>query len=204
MKTNVIVFLTVGVLIFGSVGLAQEGDALVLGEPAFITPAGQSADGLILQMICRTNGIRVVYNNLFDADSLQAMMDGKIEMPVSARSAGTIKTLILVPGGSTKGLGAAKIDEERERARVDELIEFARIKGMPIVVCHMGGAPRRGSLSDLFNQQAAEAADVILVVEGGNDDGFFTGIAQQKGIPIHIVDAMTDIGVKLAKLFGKE
>jgi hypothetical protein len=173
-------------------------------QPALITPVGQAADGLMLNVVCRQAGIKVIYDNLFNADSLDALVAGKIEVPVSMRGAGPVKTLILVPGGSTKGLGAAKIDEKFEMDRVKGLIERARKLGMGIIMCHLGGEARRGSLSDPFNRQAAEACDVMIVVKDGNADGFFTKIAEARDIPIYELDQITGIGEVLKVLFGGE
>ena len=173
-------------------------------QPALITPEGQTADGLMLNVICRQAGIKVMYNNLFNADSLDALLAGEIRVPVSMRRAGPVQTLILVPGGSTKGLGAAKIDEKLEMDRVEGLVNRARQLEMPVIVCHLGGESRRGSLSDPFNQQAAEAGDVIIVVQGGNDDGFFTTVAESRGVPLHEVESIPDVGEVMNELFVSE
>jgi hypothetical protein len=173
-------------------------------QPALITPVGQAADGLMLNVICRQAGIKVMYDNLFNGDSLDALVAGKIEVPVSMRGAGPVKTLILVPGGSTKGLGAAKIDEKLEVDRAKGLIKQARKLNMGIIMCHLGGEARRGSLSDPFNRLAAEAADVLIVVKGGNEDSFFTKIAEDRGVPMYEPDKIPDVGEILKVLFGGE
>ena len=198
------ILMVVGIVGFYSSGIAQETDMLFFGQPALITPVGQSADGLMVNVLCRRSKIAVAYNGLANADSLRAYLAGEIEMPVSARRYGPIKSVILVPGGSTKGLGAAKIDEKWEMDRVNNLIAGARELEMPIAVCHIGGEARRGSLSDSFNQIAAEAADVIVVVQSGDDDGFFKNIAEARDVPYHLVENMPDIGDALWEYFREE
>ena len=187
-----------------NVSLAQTGDIQTLPAPALVTAAGQSADGLMVNLLCRKSRIPVVYKNLATPDTIRALISGEIEMPVSARRYGPIQSIIMVPGGSTKGLGAAKIDEAWEMNRVQELIQYANDNEMPIMVCHMGGEARRGSLSDSFNRLAAEAADVIIVTQEGNLDGFFTDIAESKNIPIHVVDDLPGIEGVLAQLYVYE
>lgn len=205
MRYQLIAFLLIfGVFSFCSSGIAQETDMLFFGQPALITPVGQSADGLMVNVLCRQSKIAVVYNGFANTDTLRAYLAGEIEMPVSARRYGPIKSLILVPGGSTKGLGAAKIDEKWEMDRVNNLIAGARELEMPIAVCHIGGVARRGSLSDPFNQIAAEVADVIIVVQGGDDDNFFKDIAEVRGVPYHLVENMPDIGDVLWEYFREK
>ena len=196
----------IGLLILLGLGTAGVCEAAEppFGQPALITPVGQSADGLMVNVMCRQAGIAVVYHQLASADTLRAFLAGEIEMPVSARRYGPIKSLILVPGGSSKGLGAAKIDEKWEMDRVDELIAAAKNLEFPIILCHVGGVARRGTLSDQFNQKAAEVADVVIVVLGGDDDGFFESIAENHGVPYHLVEAIPDVGDVLRDYFPKQ
>ena len=193
-----------GLLLCYVVNVAQTDDTLTLPAPALVTAAGQSADGLMVNLLCRKAGIPTVYKNLATPDTIQALISGVIDMPVSARRYGPIQSIIIVPGGSTKGLGAAKIDEAWEMNRVQELIQYADDNDMPIMVCHMGGESRRGSLSDPFNRLAAEAADVIIVTKEGNTDGFFTDIANDKAIPIYEVEDLPAIESVVAQLYVYE
>jgi hypothetical protein len=179
---------------------AEKADTVRFSAPVLITPAGQSADGLMLKILCQKAGVDFIYSNLADTDSLIAWT----AVPKDTLSPKPIKTVILVPGGSTKGLGAAKIDEKQEIVRVNALIRMAQERKIPILLCHLGGITRRGSLSDEFNRIAAEAADALVVVKGGNDDGFFTAIAQKRKAPIYQVENIIDVTGILKQLFGKE
>ena len=60
------------------------------------------------------------------------------------------KTLIIVIGGSGKGLGAAGIDIPTEVKRVEEVIKKAREEGIFILGMHIGGMDRRGPTSASF------------------------------------------------------
>jgi hypothetical protein len=193
-----------GLLLCSVATFAQTDETLTLPAPVLVTAAGQSADMLMINLLCRKAGIPTAHNNLATPDTIQALISGVIQMPVSARRYGPIQSIIIVPGGSTKGLGAAKIDEAWEMNRVQELIKYANDNDMPIMVCHMGGESRRGSLSDPFNRLAAEAADVIIVTKEGNADGFFTDIATDKAIPIYEVEDLPAIEGVLAQLYVYE
>jgi UDP-N-acetylmuramoylalanine-D-glutamate ligase len=112
-------------------------------------------------------------------------------------------SVILVIGGSSKGLGAAKISAEDENKRVDALIKAAHEKKIPVLVTHLGGEQRRGELSDPFNQLGAENATQLIVVKGGDNDGFFTKIAEAKKIPLASAENILSIEPMLKGIFSK-
>ena len=67
---------------------------------------------------------------------------------------------------------------------------------------HLGGKKRRGSLSDAFNQIAAENADYLVVLKDGDEDGFFKKIADAKKIPLKYIDKILDAKDVLVEIFG--
>lgn len=141
----------------------QQLAAKSFAQPALLTSCGQSADVLMLKGLCARAGIDAKYQPYASADSL---ID--------------IKSLILVAGASSKGLGAAKVDAGVEEQRVKKLLAAAAKAKLPVVMFHVGADARRGALSDPFNKIAAEGADVIVVAKGGDDDGFFKKIADAR------------------------
>jgi len=155
-------------------------------EPVLISPAGQSAEGFMVRTMCTKGGINATLMTLADADSL----DG-------------FKTLIFVAGGSSKGLGAAKVDDQTEKARIKSLIAAAKKKKIRIITFHLGGEARRGALSDDFNKLAAEAAEIIVVKADGDTDGFFSGIANDKGVTYKSIKTPAEALPLLKGWFGK-
>ncbi len=131
-------------------------------QPVLITAAGQSADVLMVKVLAQRGGLNFTMDKLADADVVK-----------------DYKSVIIVSGGSTKGLGAAKIDKDDEIERVKEVITAAKKAEIPIITMHVGGKARRGNLSDEFNLVAAEAGVCLVVVEGGDEDGFFNSIAEK-------------------------
>lgn len=97
---------------------------------------------------------------------------------------GDAKVLVAVVGGSSKGLGATGINQDDEASRAKALLQAAKDTGKKVLVMHVGGEGRRGTLSDLFITGAAPYADGMIVVDGGNEDGIFTKIAEQSGAKI--------------------
>lgn len=127
-----------------------------------LTSVGQSPDGMM---------VRVVLRNVLKIDPLFNALMTPSELTAE-------KVLIAVVGGSSKGLGAAGINPEQEASRAKSLLQAAKDKGVKILVMHVGGEGRRGTLSDLFITEAAPFADGMIVVDGGNTDGIFTKIAE--------------------------
>ena len=73
-------------------------------------------------------------------------MDTKIAAPALAGTGA--KTVLLVLGASSKGLGAAGISAQGEIDRTNLLIAEAKKQGIKIIGLHIGGKSRRGEMSD--------------------------------------------------------
>jgi len=155
--------------------------------PILLTSAGQAADVLIMKGLCRKAGLAVTLQKSATADSLK-----------------NFKTIILVAGGSSKGLGAAKIDVGVEKDRIELLLKAAHTAEIPVLVFHIGGEARRGALSDPFNKLAALGGQLIVVAADGDKDDLFKKIAaKNKAEYMHIDKSFDSIEV-LKKLFGLE
>jgi len=102
-------------------------------------------------------------------------------------------TLIVVVGGSSKGLGAAGIDANDEIARLTRLLDEAEAQGVTIITMHTGGDARRGDLSDRFIKPVFAYGDQAVVVASGDADGLISTITSENGVPLETVDAFTDI-----------
>ncbi len=155
-------------------------------DPVLITSAGQSSDVLMVKLLAERAGIAYQFDKMAQPDMLKE-----------------VKTLILVAGGSSKGLGAARIDKEQELNRVKQLVARAEQDRIPIVAIHVGGKARRGKLSDYFSDYVARHANLLIVVKEGDYDGFFSRIAQEKKIPIHLPDELQDVQQELKQVFQK-
>ena len=153
-------------------------------QPILITSAGQSADVTLDGMLFKKAGI----NYKIEALAKENHLDG-------------VKTLVIIPGFSSKGLGAAGISRDQEKARINALILAAKKKNIKIIVVHIGGTARRGQQSDDFNQLSAEASSDMVIVKQGDEDQFFTKIANSKKIKISLVNKMSDVSNELKKLF---
>jgi len=153
-------------------------------QPVLISSAGQSADVKLVQLLVN-----------------KQKLDSKTVLMATPDDLNGIKTLIVVPGFSSKGLGAAGISQQQEFERVKTLIEKANALKIPIVMVHIGGNARRKGQSDAFNQFVADNSKQMIVVRQGDEDGFFTQIANSKKIPLALVDKISETEIPMGELF---
>ena len=144
--------------------------------PVLVTSFGQSTDGsMIEQVMKRLKTVAYTYNPTATSADL-----------------GGVKTVVIAVGNSTKGLGAAGISQDQETARAKEFMAAAKKAGVKVICCHIGGATRRGALSDAFADMVLPLSSYILVKEDGNEDGKFTPFAAANNTPITLVYGSKD------------
>lgn len=146
--------------------------------PYILTSAGQSADFQMVKAMLKLNKVENSTDNaLLTPDTIPE---------------GT-GTIIIVIGGSSKGLGAAGIDAEQELERVDSVIKHAEEKGIAILAMHIGGTARRGELSDKFIEPVIAAAKACIVVEEANaNDMLFTVLSEKYSLPLTLIEKKSD------------
>ena len=154
--------------------------------PVMLTSVGQSADVNIINTLFSRSGI-----------------DSSMSNTLTENDLGGYKTLVLAIGGSSKGLGAAGIDENQELARVSALIEKAKADGIRILAMHIGGSARRGVLSDMFIPNSIENADAAIILSEGDTDNLMRDILVSKGIPTEYIETQIDSLEPIKILFGK-
>lgn len=156
-------------------------------SPVLVTSIGQSADVSMLDALMKKIGA-----------------DYTFKATASAEEVASAKTVIIACGASSKGLGAAGISQEDEIARAEAIVKTIKDNGIVAIVAHLGGAARRGALSDKFNDMALSCSSYILVVEEGNNDGKFTDAATERSIPITLIYSIADAMTPLKELFGQK
>ena len=149
-------------------------------QPLLITSAGQNAEILMASVLAKRGGLNSVLSKIASPKDLENM-----------------KTIVLVIGASSKGLGAAGLDMAKEKERVNLLIEEAQKKNVPLLCLHLGGETRRGPLSDELISAFLPFAKMVIVTKSGNKDGLFTRICEEHKIPLieveKTVDALTPL-----------
>ena len=181
-----LVFFILAILVCGTGLYAQQSAGIAFAEkPAVLTSVGQSADIEMVRVLMTRAKLQ------FKADAL---------IKANALGSGD-KTLILVIGGSSKGLGAAGISVEDEMKRSQDLVKKAKDLGMKIIAVHVGGEPRRGTLSDGFIKFAVPVSDYAIVVSEADKDGLFTNLTRDAKIPFKKVEKISEVGAPLAAAF---
>ncbi len=116
---------------------------------------------------------------------------------------GGVKTVIIVPGVSTKGLGEAGIQLNDELDATKKIVEKIEAADVKVLVAHLGGSSRRDDLTDQFIDIVLPAADHIVCLDEGNRDGKFTDYAAQHGITCESAENISGLVTNVQKLFGK-
>lgn len=140
-----------------------------------------------------------------------ALMQAEAEELVSAKESGApYKSLIIVMGASLKGMGAAGISMEDELSRIESLIEEAQNQGITIIGAHIEGMKRRArgaapgdNTDELSIDAVAPHSDILVINKEGNQDGRFTLIAENKNIPLVVVEQNLDLLKELDKIFSR-
>ena len=177
------VALALGALAAFAAAPAASAAAFTLDSPIVLTSAGQSADVTIAAMIFKKMNVAV--------KSVPAARPADLD---------GAKSLVVVAGFSSKGLGSAGINRDQEMERVKSVLAAAKEKGLRVLVLHLGGKARRGVQSDEFNTVAAEAAGALVVVKAGDEDQLFSRIAAERKVPIDLVEKISDAGAAIQKM----
>ncbi len=99
-------------------------------------------------------------------------------------------------------MGPQGVNVDQEKARVRSILDAAKKNDIFVIMVHIGGTARRGAGSDEFATLVADYAHHISLVRAGNDDGFFTRLAQKNKIPLTEVDDRIAIGPAIMKLLN--
>ena len=171
------------------------------GKKIYLTTCGQSDVGVV----------ELLLEDMIDdnQDAIKANFGGKSTVEEVVTRVDDLKAenveegsmLIVVVGGSNKGLGAAgtNVSDETKRAS-----DFAKLKGkVTLVVVHIGKQARRGDTSDPIIRAIAPSADLIMVAVDGDFDGYFTGVAESNKIEYHQYSLIPKLTPSFLKMFCK-
>lgn len=180
-------------MLLGLVSLALAGASFAaelpelpkLDEPVLLTPFGQSQDANFVNLMMKKNEV-----------------DYNLTVTAETGDWAKYKTMIVVLGGSGKGLGAAGLDVPGEVARCKALLEKAKENGLFVLGLHIGGPDRRGPNSQPFLDFAGEA-DFMIVRSDGNADGYFTRLCEEKKVPLYGIEKTSELRGILGSMFAK-
>jgi hypothetical protein len=162
----------------------KESASPLFEQPLLITSAGQNAEILMASVLAKRAGL-----------------ESKLSKIASPKDLENMKTLVLVLGASSKGLGAAGLDLAKEKERVNLVVEEAQKKNIPLLCLHLGGEARRGPLSDELISAFLPFAKMDIVVRSGNKEGFITKICEKHDIAFVEVEKTADVLTPLKEAF---
>jgi hypothetical protein len=179
--------LLIGILLIGNV-MAQEIQVPFTCEvPVAMTAPGQSPEIAIVNLLARRINLELKSEPFLKPEELEGF-----------------KTLIIIIGGSGKGLGAAGVDIEEEVKRSKNLIAVCKEKGIKIIGMHLGGETRRGANSQIMIELVTPKCDYVVVREDGNKDGVFTKICSENKIVLTEIEKTLQVVDVLKALFQLE
>jgi hypothetical protein len=153
--------------------------------PGVLTSVGQSSDVAIVKVLLNT----------------QLKLGLEYKPTAQPADLGGMKTLVVVMGASTKGLGAAGLDMEKEIARTRSLLKAAKEQGIRVLAMHTGGEARRGQTSNDLIKIVVPEADYVIVVAAGNKDKLFNQLAAARNVPVVEVEKMAAAGNAVKAVF---
>lgn len=175
----------VAILAFPAAAPAQKLPAGVSAElPVAMTCPGQAPEGQMVKLLFGRLKTPIKYDPFLEPKDLAGH-----------------KTLIVILGGSGKGLGAAGVDLRDEMKRAEALIAEATRLKIKLVGIHCGGEDRRGAVSTKLIDLVAPKMQYIIVREDGNKDGHFTKLASQQKIPLTVIQQTNDLTEIFKELF---
>jgi hypothetical protein len=170
------------------IGAAATGWAEVkFAKPGVITTIGQSSDIAV---------VKALLNN-----KLKLGLD--VKPTAQASDLAGVKSLVVVLGASTKGLGAAGINLDQEKERAKALMKAAKEKGVQVLALHVGGESRRGKTTDDLVELCICDSKQVVVVASGNKDKFFTKQAEKCNVPVSEAANLAAAGDTVKALFAE-
>ena len=164
---------------------AQKVPAGVAAElPVVMTCPGQAPEGQLVKLIFGRLKTPIKYDPFLEAKEM-----------------GGAKSLIIIMGGSGKGLGSAGVNIQDEMKRAEAILAEASKQKLKIVGIHSGGEDRRGEVSNKMIALVAPKVHYMIVREDGNKDGLFTKLAEQHKIPLTLIQGTQDLSEVFKALF---
>ncbi|HHY10383.1 MAG TPA: hypothetical protein GX528_07440 [Firmicutes bacterium] len=192
-KTRPLIIFLLAAAIF-CFSAAAFGAELELAAPVAITTCGQSPGALMAKLIFTKAGLENYHDDLLDAEYLKEQ---------AAQNKG-FKTLVITTGTSMKGMGAAGTDINVEIARIEKLIAEAKKQGIVVIGAHIEGMGRRMDHTDKLSiETVCQEADLLMVIDDSDSDGYFTELAAKMEVPLLKVAQALNFVDDLQELFTK-
>lgn len=174
--------------------LPEEFNNLVEGKKVYVTSIGQAGELATMTTLLS----RFVYS-AEESDEFEQKVTIETMLAPNQVESGSI--VILIPGASDKGLGAAGTNLTAEKNRADAFSQRAEDGEITIIVVHMGGEARRGESTDPLINASVSKASLVLVEEEGDFDDFFTNLENEF---VYFYPSAMDLAAPFKQIFNKE
>ena len=148
------------------------------GLPMLITNAGQGPGGKMTRQVVSDSGFTL------DKDFTYLSEPEPADIP-----AGKYSCLLVVIGSTDKGLGASGITIDDEIERLQRMLDHCKKINLPIIALLME-QDKRSSIPTNANERCIDlvcpAAEWMIVIKGGNNDGRFDALKAKYNIPLTV------------------
>lgn len=179
---------------------------LCTDRKVYLTTLGQSDIDTVINIIEAASEAIPVNEINSGSEAVVDAVSRKNDLVASevAKDGDKLPVVLLVTGSSGKGLGAAGTNWEAEKARGEAFALAADSNQMILIVLHVGGEARRGTTTDPILDAVCPSARLMLVVEGGNFDKYFTNSTNEYNVPLHLYSRQAKMVSAFKTLFNIE
>ncbi len=174
-------------------------DLPALYAPIMVTTCGQAQGALLFQAACDAIGLRCTVS---DSATVEDFVQVCVQKCVEDTA---FNVLVITIGASVEGMSSAQVDMEIEVRRCSALVSKAHELGVTVIVAQIEGPSCR---KDEYDERSITAmtplADLLITRSDVNGDGYFTRIAEERGIPQIFIDEIGDLQRLLLALFRVE
>ena len=168
------------------------------GKKLYLTSIGQSDIDVARNLLAAVGLVETTQEEAGDFETKDLLAASEVEEGA---------VVFVVVGASTKGLGGAGTDINKETTRANEFATAASEGKLTIISLHLGKQARRGDLSDGIIEIVEKASAVMLISDdgegtGGNYDGLMGNIAKENSIPAYCYSKATGMVAPLKYLLG--
>lgn len=153
-------------------------------ETVLITSAGQAPEGSVMEQIASQLHIDIDYRPRALATDLYEY-----------------QTLVFVIGFSSTSLVDMNRTFEGEIARVKELINEAKLKSIPIILIHLGGAGRMDPQTVQLLDIALPFSQYLIGLRSADYNGMIREMASMHNVPYTLVKGLQDIKTPFNSVF---
>ena len=152
--------------------------------PVVITSAGQSTDTYIIHDISNQLMIRSFF--MPQAEDIDIK---------------DIKTIVFSVDYSSLGTQYKDISYDEEKRRISKLIKKAKDKGLTVLTIVLGGKQPNEKKTEELLKLIGNQTDYFIGLRGSGNEEILTELAENRDIPLTLVDEVNDISEPYASAF---